>query len=186
VLPGDSWTFTIELAAPGAAGSYLTDWQMVREGVSWFGEQVAAEVNVVCDDSSDDSSDEPGDEPGSVWTEEACARNGSEICDDELFSVEPGRVYGLSCVGPEGGIGFISSNTGPAMSDGVERCQGWEERGEDAWVSLDYVESFVCSSLRIVEVDLSPWSGGDLWFGSHDHPDGGGEMTNICLVSRPE
>jgi len=178
VSPGFTWTFTFEMTAPSTAGTYTSDWQMVHESVAWFGDQAATEVNVVCDD--------PGDGGGSGWTEDACARNGSEICDDEVFGVEPGRRYGLSCVGPEGGIGFVSSNTGPVMSDGMERCQGWEERGEDAWDSLEYIHSFVCNSERIVEVDLSDWSGGHLWFGSHDHPGGGGHMTNICLVSRPE
>jgi len=178
VPSGHLWIFTFEMTAPTEAGSYQSDWQMVRESVAWFGDQVATEVNVVCDD--------PGTGTGGEWTEDACARNGAEICDDEVFGVEHGRRYGLKCAGPEGGIAFISSNTGPEMSDGMERCQGWEERGDDAWDHLDYVESFVCNSERIVEVDLSAWSGGHLWFGSHDHPGGGGHMTNACLVSQPE
>jgi hypothetical protein len=175
---GHLWSFTFEMTAPTVAGTYVSDWQMVRENVGWFGEQASTEVIVVCDESGTGTSAE--------WTEDACARNGSEICDDELFYVEPGRRYGLKCAGPEGGISFISTNTGPEMSDGMERCQGWEEQGESAWDHLDYVESFVCSSERIVEVDLSEWSGGYLWFGSHDHPYGEGHMTNTCLVSRPE
>jgi hypothetical protein len=35
---------------------------------------------------------------------------------------------------------------------------------------------------EIVEVDVSAFVGQGLWFGSHDHPDGGGEMTSTCLV----
>ena len=31
------------------------------------------------------------------------------------------------CIDDRGGKGYISSNTGPAMSDGIRRCQGWEE-----------------------------------------------------------
>lgn len=177
VPPGNTWTFTFEMSAPGADGVYISDWQMVREYVGWFGDVVDTEVNVAC-----------GEDGGGTagWTVEGCARNGAEICDDEVFGIEPGYRYALSCVGPRGGIGYVSRNTGPRMSDGMERCQGWEERGEDAWDSLDYVHSFVCSTERVVEVDLDAWSGGYLWFGAHDHPDGGGHLTEICMVSRPD
>ena len=69
----------------------------------------------------------------------------------------------------------------------MNRCQGWEDNGEQAWDYLDYVESFVCDTPgETIEVDLSEWQGDSIWFGSHDHPSGGGEMTRTCLMSRPE
>jgi len=49
VAPGDEHTFELELTAPEAEGSYLTDWQMVLENVHWFGEVLEVTVDVVCD-----------------------------------------------------------------------------------------------------------------------------------------
>ncbi len=172
VVPPDSaWSFQIQLTAPEEPGSYTTDWQMVHEQVGWFGERVSAEITVACD------------EPTGQWVSEACARNGSEICDDESFGVDGGVRYGLLCSEATGGISFISSNTGPEMSDGVSRCQGWEEAGQDAWDHLAYVAETECTvEGDVLEVDLSAYAGSDLWFGSHDHPDGGGHMTSTCLV----
>ena len=139
--------------------------------VAWFGEVVSAAVAVTCEAPSGD------------WVHLICARNGDEICDDEGFWVEEGARYALHCSEAEGGISYIATHTGPEMSDGVARCQGWEESGQNAWDHLDYVTSFVCDTPgMIVEVDLSAWAGGGLWMGSHDHPDGGGHMTSTCLA----
>lgn len=49
VAPGDAYTFAFELTAPATAGSYTTDWQMVHEGVQWFGEVAAQQVTVTCE-----------------------------------------------------------------------------------------------------------------------------------------
>ena len=35
--PGDTCTFTFNITAPATPGVYVTDWQMVRDGYSWFG-----------------------------------------------------------------------------------------------------------------------------------------------------
>jgi hypothetical protein len=48
VAPGDTHTFTFELTGPAAAGSYTSDWQMVKEGVHWFGESTVHAVGVSC------------------------------------------------------------------------------------------------------------------------------------------
>jgi len=37
VGPGNTFTFTFDLAAPTSAGNYHTDWRMLREGYQWFG-----------------------------------------------------------------------------------------------------------------------------------------------------
>jgi len=169
VPPNAVWAFPIPMTAPAEAGTYTSDWQMVHEGVTWFGEATSAVVEVECTEPA--------------WTQVACARNGSEICDDESFGVDPGTTYGVLCEGPNDGIGYVATNTGPAHSDGVNRCQGWEDQGLDAWDFLDYVGSLVCDTAgEVLELDLSPWAGGSLWFGSHDNPGGGGHMTNICLA----
>jgi YD repeat-containing protein len=44
VPPGGTGTFTFNAVAPSSAGTYNFQWQMVRDGVSWFG---AATPNVV-------------------------------------------------------------------------------------------------------------------------------------------
>lgn len=47
VRPGQAFTFTFTLTAPAAAGQYVTDWRMVREGVTWFGPATTRQVRVV-------------------------------------------------------------------------------------------------------------------------------------------
>jgi polysaccharide biosynthesis protein PslG len=46
VAPGQQITFTIPFTAPAAAGVYTTHWQMLREGVDWFGDQLVQQVKV--------------------------------------------------------------------------------------------------------------------------------------------
>jgi hypothetical protein len=46
VGPGQSKTYTFTMTAPGAAGSYVTDWRMLREGVAWFGGTLSKTVTV--------------------------------------------------------------------------------------------------------------------------------------------
>lgn len=48
ILPGQSWTFGIPLVAAGQAGSHVSDWRMVREGVTWFGQSTNPTVAVTC------------------------------------------------------------------------------------------------------------------------------------------
>jgi len=53
VAPGFEYAFEIELLGPADEGLYTTDWQMVHEFVGWFGEDVAVEVAVICEDEPD-------------------------------------------------------------------------------------------------------------------------------------
>ncbi len=46
VRPGNTCTFTFTMTAP-AAGTYTTDWQMLREGVTWFGPTHSETVTVL-------------------------------------------------------------------------------------------------------------------------------------------
>ena len=48
VPPGGSYVFPFELVAPSTGGTYLTDWQMVHEAVTWFGETASSSVTVAC------------------------------------------------------------------------------------------------------------------------------------------
>jgi hypothetical protein len=48
VPPGSEWTFSIPLVAPVTAGTYKTDWQMLREFVHWFGDVASSDVEVAC------------------------------------------------------------------------------------------------------------------------------------------
>ena len=48
VLPGADYTFTGTLTAPMVAGTYVTDWQMVKEGVRWFGAITTQPISVTC------------------------------------------------------------------------------------------------------------------------------------------
>ncbi len=48
VAPGETWTFEIAMDAPLEEGSFTTDWQMVHEGIRWFGESTEREVAVAC------------------------------------------------------------------------------------------------------------------------------------------
>ncbi|MDP7114666.1 MAG: NBR1-Ig-like domain-containing protein, partial [Myxococcota bacterium] len=48
VAPGETHLFEFELTAPGGDGVHVTDWQMVREQVHWFGDTAAEDVTVDC------------------------------------------------------------------------------------------------------------------------------------------
>lgn len=115
---------------------------------------------------------------------ESC-RNGSEICDDQAFQVpSPYVTMYLVCRNGNGGVAYVATNTGPMMSDGVYRCQGWEENGQNAWDYLDYVVTLICNTAgQQIEVDLSAYAGSTLYVGAHDLPEGGGHMTDVCIAA---
>lgn len=60
VRPGQSYTFNFQMTAPASAGSYQTQWRMVRDGVTWFGPTLSKTVQV--------ESDIPDDEPPTTPT----------------------------------------------------------------------------------------------------------------------
>ena len=47
IFRGRPVTFTLHLVAPTKAGTYLTHWSMVEEGVGWFGPVLSWTINVV-------------------------------------------------------------------------------------------------------------------------------------------
>ncbi len=46
VGPNTTRTFTFTLTAPNTPGNYTTDWQMLREGVGWFGPALTKNITV--------------------------------------------------------------------------------------------------------------------------------------------
>jgi len=46
VAPGQTYTWTFNLTAPSTPGNYITDWRMVRDGVTWFGATVQKTIQV--------------------------------------------------------------------------------------------------------------------------------------------
>ena len=46
VPPGQTYTFTFTMTAPGSSDVYTTDWQMVRDGSIWFGDICQKDVTV--------------------------------------------------------------------------------------------------------------------------------------------
>jgi hypothetical protein len=51
IQPGQQHTFTIAIAA-ASAGTFTTDWRMVRDGVHWFGDVASRQVDVACTTNS--------------------------------------------------------------------------------------------------------------------------------------
>ena len=48
VAPGDTYDFQVPLQAPGTSTTGVSDWRMLRENVSWFGDTATAMVSVSC------------------------------------------------------------------------------------------------------------------------------------------
>jgi hypothetical protein len=48
IAPGETHTFAFELTAPMAADVHVSDWQMVKEAVHWFGDTAEQQVTVDC------------------------------------------------------------------------------------------------------------------------------------------
>ncbi|MDH7603018.1 MAG: fibronectin type III domain-containing protein, partial [Armatimonadota bacterium] len=46
VMPGGFYTFSFTMTAPRTPGDYVTDWRMLREGVTWFGDTLTKVVTV--------------------------------------------------------------------------------------------------------------------------------------------
>lgn len=65
IPPGGSHAFSFTMVAPQQEGTFTTDWQMVHEGVRWFGETVVQSVQVQCDDEETVSEPPPLDQL--VW-----------------------------------------------------------------------------------------------------------------------
>jgi hypothetical protein len=112
-------------------------------------------------------------------------RNGSEVCDDSGFTVPDNPPPGvLVCLEATGGQIYIATNTSIDPNDMVPRCSGWELMGQNAWDHLDYVvPALTCDAVQKTQpFDISGFAGQDLWFGAHNHPNGGGSGTTACIA----
>lgn len=111
-------------------------------------------------------------------------RNGSEVCDDTGFVVPAESTPNvLVCLEATGGQIYVATNTS-IDPDGAMRCSGWENMGQNAWDYLDYVGGpLTCDAVQKTQpFDISGYVGQTLWFGAHDHPNGGGNGTTACIA----
>jgi hypothetical protein len=123
---------------------------------------------------------------GPVYTSADClitANNDEEVCDDAQAEVPVTGALVLVCLTANGGKTYISKNTGPVMFDGISRCQGWEDNGQNAWDHLQYIYTLDCTTAQAtLDVDLSSYVGQTIWVGVHDQPTGGGDNTPVCVA----
>jgi hypothetical protein len=122
-----------------------------------------------------------------VFECQSAARNGSEICDDEGFQMPDNGKLFLYCEDANGGIAYVANNTGPAVGkDPVQRCQGWELMGLNAWDYLDYVYMTKCDVAgKYWEIPFAP--GTISHYGVHNDPsDGSGTFTTVCVATLVE
>jgi hypothetical protein len=98
VAPGEQHAFTVDLLGTDQAEFIQSDWQMVREGVHWFGEIGTAHVRVICEDGSGDSEDSP--------TETDLPLPDMSHVVDQLASERP-DLLADSCLADGGSWGFL-------------------------------------------------------------------------------
>ncbi len=55
IAPQSQHSFSVALTAPSQPGSYGTEWQMVNEGVAWFGGVVSHPIEVTCQTGANDA-----------------------------------------------------------------------------------------------------------------------------------
>jgi hypothetical protein len=54
VLPNHVITFSVPWVVPATAGTYTSDWRMLRESVEWFGDVAQQDVTVTCAEPGQD------------------------------------------------------------------------------------------------------------------------------------
>lgn len=81
VAPGDSATMDVVLRAPEIGGNYLLYWDLVQEGVAWFGTKTGRETssNITVTDSAAEVGQEGGSDVGSSSDFEASWNFGEPI-----------------------------------------------------------------------------------------------------------
>ena len=124
-------------------------------------------------------------------------RNGSELCDDQGFGADPDlNRYFLVCLNANGGVGYVSSNSGPPCGNPVNaRCQCWEDQGQAPWDYIQYVGQLVCDQPG-KRIEITPPQAGTYWVGAHPQPGnyplngycpaGDGCMTCVGIIEIPK
>jgi hypothetical protein len=106
------------------------------------------------------------------------------VCDDTGFDVSADLLPNvLVCLEATGGQIYIATNTAVDV-DMVPRCSGWENMGQNPWDHLQYVvPALTCDAeQKTMPFDISGYVGETLWFGAHNHPNGGGSGTTACIA----
>jgi hypothetical protein len=89
-----------------------------------------------------------------------CSVKGERTCSADGLTV-------LECINR--GTAYAATNSGGPCSDGVSRCQCWEDDGTRPWEVLDYVARLTCDQAgRRMEVFFP--SGGNYCSGVHPVP----------------
>lgn len=132
VAPGQQYTFTFPITAPSTAGTYNFQWQMVQDGVQWFGEKSSnlaiAVSNAVPNNAAFVSQSIPTNMVGgqtysatvtmrntgsATWTEGVMYRLGSQNPDNNsTWGV--GRAYLTTAVAPGQQYTFTFPITAPS------------------------------------------------------------------------
>jgi len=143
VLPDAEWSFEFELKAPYQTGVYFSDWQMVHEGMEWFGEVASREIEVTCGGGGETGS--PIDVAGQVTLD------GTVLSDDNgpflglgaslfwaawAYKFDPVKLEAnlqfLSDVGFNyiRALGVVGDPDGPDYWDGREIDKDWPDYAE--------------------------------------------------------
>ncbi len=133
VGPGQEHSFVLPLVAPEDwSGATTTDWQMVHEGVRWFGEETAALIDVSCEAPEEGSAPLPLPDMGHVVDQAAadrpdllaasCVEHGGN--NDFLDLV----VDRLRTTDDRWGYNWKRGNEGDLSQDVVDYHFGWGSR----------------------------------------------------------
>jgi len=92
IAPGQTKTFTFDVKAPATPGAYNFQWQMVQDGVEWFGEKTSntavSVINVICP-AGQISGCEVCLADGSGWADNNSKCAGNQICRNGLCLKKP-------------------------------------------------------------------------------------------------
>lgn len=128
VAPGQRFVFEFTLTAV-SAGTVTTDWQMVHEGVQWFGDIVSADVAVDCASAPEP---DPAPVPGSPPEMSSTVR--------DVANEEPG-LLAASCVNAGGNNDFLHAVVDRLRQSDNRWGYNWK-RGNIGDMSQDVVDYY--------------------------------------------
>jgi hypothetical protein len=141
VLSGQEHSFVVPLQAPdGWSGTTTTDWQMVHEGVRWFGDDTAAAVAVTCEEEPESAEPLPLPDMGHVVDEVAAERPDllADSCLDfggsnDFLDLVVDRLRGTD---DRWGYNWKRGNTGDMSQDVVDYHwgHGTREGSEEVYI----------------------------------------------------
>jgi hypothetical protein len=158
VAPGAQVTFAVALRAPTTAGQVPASFQMVREGVHWFGAEAASTIDVRCTPETGCSFPQgvpEADFTGSSATD-ATVANAVNTVMEELSGCSRGSHCDLNAQYPDAQAWFAAVT---ARLRQLGYCAGQHEVG-----ATD-------------EIAVSTSGCGGLWYGYHIYYYGGGTVV---------